>query len=354
MNHRLLEVAARLAAERTPYALATVVRREAPTSAQVGDAALVTADGGFHGWVGGSCTRPTVVREALAALADGEPRLIALDPDPGARRADGITVLPMTCHSRGRVDVYIEPMLPTPALYVFGVAPAARALARLGAAMGYEVTAVDPDADAETFPDAAEVLQTLEARGPRGPSPGEAPARTLRFAVVATQGQWDERATEQALALAPDYLGVIASSRRFEEIREYLRREGVDAKAIGRISNPAGLDIGARTAEEIALSILAELVRTMRARVARGSAGAGVADPAGPAARPARPAAERTLHLATAVPAGVVDPVCGMTVIIGPGTPSVEHGGRAYHFCCGHCRERFLRDPAAHAARVET
>ncbi len=367
MNPRLLEIASRLAAERIPYALASVVRREAPTSAQVGDAALVTADGRCLGWVGGSCTRPTVVREALAALADGEPRLIALDPDPAAPRPDGGRVLPMTCHSRGRVDVYIEPILPAPALYVFGVAPAARALARLGAAMGYRVTAVDPDADADAFPDAAEVRETLDVREGRADA-GAVGARAPRFAVVATQGQWDEGAAAQALGLHPDYLGVIASARRFDEIRAHLRGAGFDADAIARISNPAGLDIGARTAEEIAVSILAEVVRTLRgaahepadedAVTAAMDAEPATAATAEPAASKPIPRAgagpERALPLAGAGPVEAVDPVCGMAVVVGPGTPRVEHEGRIYHFCCGHCRERFLRDPAAHAARVET
>ncbi|MEN8375510.1 MAG: XdhC family protein [Gemmatimonadota bacterium] len=321
MKPDLLDLAARLTAAAEPFALAQVVRREPPTSARVGDAAIVTADGSFHGWVGGSCTRPTVVREALAALADGQPRLIALDPDPGATRPDGITVFPMTCHSRGRVDVYIEPTLPTPGLYVFGVTPVARALVRLGAGMGYQVTAVDPDADGETFPEAAGVLEALEEGVARGS------ARCL--AVVATQGQWDEPAAAQALALAPDYLGVVASGRRFEEIRAFLEQQGADPSALDRISSPAGLDIGALTAEEIAISILAEMVQVVRSRDAERSGTEGVE--VGPASTEQ------------------IDPICGMSVIPGPETPRAEHDGRTYYFCCGHCRARFLQDPAAHA-----
>lgn len=367
MSRAILELAGRLAGEGRPYALATVVRREAPTSAQVGDAAIILPDGTFRGWVGGSCTRPTVVREALAALADGRARLIALDPDPSATREEGVTVLPMTCHSRGRVDVYIEPVLPAPKLVVFGVTPVARALARLGAAMGWTVTAVDPDADRETFPDAAEIVAGPDAAADGGADGGPAPSGGPLYAVVATQGQWDEGATRRALAMSPRWLGVVASRRRFEEIRVAVEGAGTEPAAVAGIANPAGLDIGARSAGEIAVSILAQIVRDARAVapeavVGPGGEGGGFEGEAPDAASaPRESEAGRgglPLHPfgggAPAGEAGEVDVVCGMRVIPGPGAPRVEYEGRTYWFCCGHCREAFASDPAAHATAARS
>jgi xanthine dehydrogenase accessory factor len=165
MRRELLDLAAELARRGEPFALATVVARKPPMSAQVGDMALVTRDG-FQGWVGGSCTRPTVTAEARQAIEDGRPRLVCLDPDPESQRRPGLSVFPMTCHSGGSVEIHIQPVLPAPRLLVYGVAPTARALARLAKAMGYAVYAVDPVADASAFPGGR------PGRGqPRGPSP---------------------------------------------------------------------------------------------------------------------------------------------------------------------------------------
>jgi xanthine dehydrogenase accessory factor len=214
MRRELLDLAAELARRGEPFALATVVARKPPMSAQVGDMAVVTRDG-FEGWVGGSCTRPTVTAEARQAIEDGRPRLVCLDPDPESQRRPGLSVFPMTCHSGGSVEIHIQPVLPAPRLLVYGVAPTARALARLAKAMGYAVYAVDPIADASAFPGADVVAA----------SPADLrlePTSVPVFAVVATQGQWDEDALRAALAHEPAYVGVVASAKRFGEMRALL------------------------------------------------------------------------------------------------------------------------------------
>ncbi len=313
MRRELLELASDLARRGEPFAIATVVARKSPMSAQPGDTALVTGDGGFHGWVGGSCTRPTVIAEALAALADSRPRLVALDPDPDGYRRPGLTVFPMTCHSGGSVEIHIQPVLPSPDLVVYGASPIARALVRLGKAMGWNVHAVDPTADAETFAGADSV-----STDPAQLRLARASARL--FAVVATQGAWDEPAILAALAHRPDYLSVVASPRRFGEMRALLA-ERAPAPAVAAIRNPAGLDLGARLPEEIALAILAEIVQEHRKEKAE----------------------PRAAEKPTAVQAR--DPVCGMTVRDGASAPRAEHRGRTYLFCCPGCQQRFLAAP---------
>ncbi len=324
MRSALVLFASELVKREEPFVLATVVRREAPSSARVGDTALITQSGVFHGWVGGSCTHPTVVREALRALEDRLPRLIALSPSPDADRRPGITALPMTCHSGGSVDIYIEPVLPAPRLVVFGASPVAQALVRLGTALGYAVDAVDPDADRARFPEADRVFTQGDA-APLRPKSG-APGAWLG-AVVATMGQWDEDGVRAAVALEPAYLGVVASRTRFAEIRDALLAGGSSADALGRILNPAGVDIGAHLPEEIALSVLAQIVQLRNAEQT----------PAPPPTKTSPPAEE------------AVDPICGMTVVVATARHTAEFGGRTFYFCCGGCREKFLREPQRYA-----
>jgi xanthine dehydrogenase accessory factor len=315
MGHReLLELAADLARRGEPFALATVVGRKAPISAQVGDMAVVTRDGDLRGWVGGSCTRETVLTEARKAMDDGRPRFLALDPDPASMERPGVSVYLMTCHSGGNVEIHIQPVLPRPVVVVYGVSPAARATARLAQAMGYVVHAVDPMADASAFPGAVSI--TTEPRGIRIPKTA-APL----FAVVATQGQWDEDAVLAAFALQPQYLGVVASPKRFAEMRKQLADRAPEA-ALASIKAPAGLDLGARLPEEIALSILAEIVKLRREE-----------------------APERALDAAPAAEGEARDPVCGMTVRVEGAKHTARHQGREFFFCGAGCRERFLVAP---------
>jgi xanthine dehydrogenase accessory factor len=342
MRRELIDLAARLARDGQPFALATVVARSPPISAQVGDTAVVTADGGFHGWVGGSCTRPTVIAEARNALADGRPRLVALDPDPDSRRRPGLTVFPMTCHSGGSVEIHIQPVLPAPSLLIYGVSPTARALVRLGKAMGYAVTVIDASAEVADFPEADVVLTDAGAVARAAPG-------IVRYAVVATQGQWDEQATAAALALDPPpaYLGVMASGKRFGEMRTLLAKQANEA-ALDRVKNPAGLDLGAVLPEEIAVSILAEIVARGRATAAAAVVNATATASASVSGGSGR---RRSLALAGAGQGEALDPVCGMTVLVAGAMHRAEHEGRSFYFCCGGCRARFVAAPAQYLGR---
>ena len=313
MRPNLLALAAALAERETRFAVVTVVRREAPSSARVGDTALVTEGGEYHGWAGGGCTRSTVLREAMRAMADGEPRLLCLSPDAASARRPGMLALPMTCDSGGTVEIYVEPVLPVSRLVLVGSSPAVRVLARIGRAMGYRVVVVDPDADETEFPDAERIERNLSPDAvPRG-----------AYVLVATMGERDVDAIAAAAARAPAYLGVIASRKRFEQLRDALLAHGLSRKAVENIAAPAGLDIGARTPEEIALSIMAQIVERRRR-------GAGEVAQAAPAEK------ERS---------EAIDPVCGMTVAIAGARHRAELRGTSYYFCCDGCRAGFLADP---------
>jgi xanthine dehydrogenase accessory factor len=326
VDRDLLRLAATLVEKGEPFALATVVDRRPPSSARVGDACLVTDAGDMHGFVGGSCTRPTVVEQARLAIADGRPRLIVLSPDPKDPAHPGATIFPMTCHSGGSVEIHIQPVLPAPRLLVYGLTPTTRALVRLGAAMGYRVTAVDPGADRATFPEAEAVLTEAAA------VPREASSRAETFAVVATHGEWDEEAVLAALVHAPAYVGIVSSAKRAEELREFLDKKvgGAGRELLAHLHLPAGLRIGALGGEEIAVSILAEIVEERRK---------------------AHKAVRVALPMAPAEQA--VDPVCGMTVAVATARHQAEHQGRTFYFCCSGCREKFLHEADRYAGTAE-
>ena len=335
MNKQLLERAAELARRGESFVLAVVVRREPYSSSQQGDMAIITVDGSYHGWLGGNCTRPQVLREAASALVDGKPRLISLSPEPDGNALPprpGVVPLPMTCHSGGTVDIFLEPVLAAPRLVVFGVSPVARAVAQLGKVMGHLVDVVDPDAHAAELPHADRVFTDLAAPELRAGSP-------IASAVVASMGEHDEDAVAAALAMRPAYLGVVASRKRFAILRQTLIDRGISAHALDAIRSPAGLDLGGRLPEEVALSILAEIVQlkhAARAPIELAGAQAGHAVPAAPAA---------VVPLGATGPVQAIDPVCHMTVTVATARHVGTWDGRTWYFCNPRCKDRFLADP---------
>jgi xanthine dehydrogenase accessory factor len=359
VNKQLLERAAELARRGESFVFAVVVRREPYSSSQQGDAAIITADGSYHGWLGGNCTRPQVLREAAQALLDGKPRLIALSPEPELQVRAGVTPLPMTCHSGGTVDIFLEPVVAAPRLVVFGVSPVARAVAQLGKAMGYLVDIVDPDAHAAELPLADRVFTDPAAAELRGGAP-------IASVVVASMGEHDEDSVAAALAMRPAYLGVVASRKRFAVLRETLIERGISAHALDAIRSPAGLDLGGRQPEEVALSILAEIVQLKHAaRPAHATAAPVATHPPAPGASrlpvigigPAAPAPvhapvapapppDHGAGAPAAAPATAIDPVCHMTVTIATARHVGTWDGRTWYFCNPRCKDKFLADPA--------
>ncbi|HWD42243.1 MAG TPA: XdhC family protein [Actinomycetota bacterium] len=304
----VLVEAGRLAAEGRPYALATVVRVVRPASTRRGDRALVTPDGALSGWVGGACSEPIVVREALRALADGEPRLVQIGPaGAGADAPADVVVAESRCASEGVVEVLIEPELPGPLLAVLGEGVAGRTLLQLARIVGWRVSdQLDLDAAADAV-------------------------------VVATMGHGDEDALASALKAGVGYVGLVASARRAAHVLEALRERGVAEEDLARVRSPAGRDLGPSTQEEIAVAILAELVDWRH-----GLAPVRPRDhPGGPPDPPGDPAG-RAPGGAAAAPAEAVDPVCGMTVAVA-GAPTAIRDGVTWYFCSVGCRDQFER-----------
>jgi xanthine dehydrogenase accessory factor len=317
MNNRILERAGTLLAQGVPFALATVVRRERPTSGEPGDKAIITSDGEFLGWIGGSCAQPTVLQEATKAIADGEPRLVVLTPNLNEESREGVELYRMTCYSGGTMEIYIEPYLPAPQLLVCGASPAAEALVKIGAAVGFNVVLIDPSATKEKFSAAELVLLRIE--------PEKLPNTRERYAVVATNGNWDEEAIKTLLPLSPIYLGLVASKKRFQQIQKDLRDAGVATEKLDLIKCPAGIDMPARTFPEVALSIIAEIVTLRRSQEKKAAV---VHEPAELSASPL-----------------VEDPVCHMRIDSRTAAASFLFAGSTYYFCNVHCKNIFEKDP---------
>jgi len=254
------------------FALATVVRTVSMTAAKAGAKAVVLPDGTIsEGWIGGGCARAAVLKAAKEALADGQVRLVSIQPAdlldekgvaPGDER-DGVRFAKNTCPSQGTMDIFVEPVLPRPEIIVCGSSPVAVAIADLGRRLGYAMTAAAPAAEQSAF---ADVERRIEGYALPVASEGG------RFIVVSTQSRGDEAALQAALSVEADYVAFVGSRRKAETLRAKLRDRGVDAARLAGLKSPAGLDIGAITPEEIALSILAEIVRHRRRGQRSGSA----------------------------------------------------------------------------------
>src|SRR5262245_30069338 len=310
MNNRILEKASTLLAQNVPFALATVVRRERPTSGEPGDKAIITSDGEFLGWIGGSCAQPTVLQEANKAIADGEPRLVVLTPNLDEEPREGVELYRMTCYSGGTMEIYIEPYLPAPQLLVCGASPAAEALVKIGAAVGFNVVLIDPSAAEEQFSEADMVLTRIDAE--------KLGNRRERYAVVATNGNWDEEAIKMLLPLSPIYLGMIASKKRFQQMQKDLKDAGVPREKLDSIRCPAGIDMPARTFPEVALSIIAEIVSLRRSQEKKAAA------------------THESVELSRSLL--VEDPVCHMKVDPQTAAGSFLFAGITYYFCNAHCK----------------
>ena len=299
---------------------ATVVAARRPASAQPGDKGIVTADGHLHGWVGGSCAEPVVVREARRALEASTPRLLQIGPGLAPSEEDGVVTAPMSCASEGSLQIFLEPVMPPTHLVVVGRSPVTRALARMAGVLGFDVAVVErEDADLSGLvADGAAVVGELDL--------AKAEVDAASFVVVATMGRYDEDALEAALGTDARYVALVASDRRARTVREALRASGVPEDRLARLKSPAGLPLGHLSHEETAVAILAEIVQLKHALPVAAAVQAAQAAP---------------------VPAEAVDPVCGMTVDVATATYTLVHAGTTYYFCCAGCRRRFEKDPAA-------
>ena len=268
-----------------------------PSSGKVGYKAVILPDGRVEGWLGGACATPTVVRHALEALRDGEARALVMGDGP---HRPGVERVAMACDSEGAMEVFVEPYLPSPHLMVVGESPMTETLRTLAGTLGWR----------------AEVITDVGAVSGAG---------ERSYLVIATQGHYDEPALEEALATPAAYIGLVASGKRAASVMAWLGETGVPEESLARVHAPAGLDLGSTAHEEIAVSVLAELV-----------------------AFKASEAGAKAVEVE--VPDQAVDPVCGMLVDVTTAGFISHHTGEEVYFCAAGCRRAFESDPSAYPA----
>lgn len=254
----------RLQGDKEPFVLATVVRTISVTAAKAGAKAVIARDGSIvGGWIGGGCARGAVIKAAKAAFEDGETRLISIQPadllaelgvEPGEER-EGVQFAKNMCPSQGTMDIFIEPVLPRPALVIYGASPVAQALALQGPGIGFDITVCAPSEDLEAVQGAVVKVEGFQAVAP-------VPADT--FIIVSTQGRGDLSALEEALKVPARHIAFVGSRRKMASLKTKLLDKGLAQLDLERIKGPAGLDLGAISPEEIALSILAEILMVRR------------------------------------------------------------------------------------------
>lgn len=256
----VFEAARRLQQAGTPCALVSVVKALSPASAHAGDKAVVTADGEMHGWVGGGCAQPAVIRTVRQALADGRARLIRIAPadQTQERELDEVLEFGMACHSGGTLELFVDPLLPRAEMVVIGNSPVAASLVQLAPRVGFAVTLVAQGAKAEDHPDAWRVFDRDDA-ATVAPHVGSG-----AWVVIATQGRRDLQALGLALALDARQVSFVASARKAQVLKDSLVTAGANPAAVAAIVAPAGYPISASTPEEIALSVLAAVVSNRR------------------------------------------------------------------------------------------
>jgi xanthine dehydrogenase accessory factor len=327
MPNDILDQAGRLRSEEEPFVIATVVAYKSPQYAKPGSKAIIKPDGSISGWIGGGCVQPIIVREALMALNTGKPKLISINPEATNGDLDGVEAYLMTSQGGGSLEIYLEPVLPKPNLFVVGSSPVAHILTGLGRLLEFEVCVADPDADREQFPEADVVLTDLESLRGR--------INSRSYVVVATMGNGDEEGLEAVVGTQPQYLGLVASREKATSLFRYIRDKGTPDEDIARVKCPAGLELGAESLPEIALSVMAEITRLRR------TVSGQTLEPVNRSNGASHPVIQKTAESST----DSIDPVCRMTVATMNALYKTVFEEETVYFCSLRCKVAFERTP---------
>jgi len=320
LSHDILLRQLKLGAEDRPFVVVGVLRTDGPTAIKTGNKAIILSDGSIEGWVGGHCTENEIVTNAISCLEDGVPRSLNLT----------------TCQG-GRMDVYLEPYLPKRKLIVIGHVPIVEALSRLARSLNFTVAVVDKIATKENFPSADVISGSIDELKKKW----KIDSRET-FVVVATMGENDQGFVDELLKLGVQYIGVVAGKRRASEVLSYLRASGFSEEDISRIRSPAGIYIRAVTSEEIALSIMAEIIEF--ARTGRSSS-IGIRE-----SQMSKTHSDTSRNPTNSSEASVaIDPVCGMTVDTESPEFVSNFEGKKLYFCSESCKNSFDADPQKYA-----
>lgn len=325
MRNEFIDIINSLKHTTEPYATAVIVRRRTPSSGKPGDQAVITPDGKIHGWIGGGCTRGIVLKEALLAMQDRKPRFVSIGQEKKTSTFANTKIYSMTCQSGGEVELYIEPVLPKPQIVIFGNSHIGMALAKIAKTMDYRVDVIQSKIDESVYPTADNIyaIDDFEAQEQHKGS----------FVVVCTQGEGDSEALHQAIILKHQYLAFVSSRMKAQAVFTELRKtKGISFDQLKEIKTPAGLDLGAKLPEEVAISILAEIIKQFREEKSE----------------------DKTSSDTLGLPNDeyYLNPVCNIPIQKSTAKHILEHQGEKVYFCCDGCKVSFEKDPAKYMVKV--
>ena len=312
----------KLSKKRVSFATAVVVKHDTPISGKSGDKAIILNDGSLLGWIGGGCTNPIVVQEGLSAINTGESKLIVIDPEKNSDSVLGEKHFNMTCHSGGSLSIYVEPVYPRPLIIVMGDSPVASSLLKMSTELGYETLwAVNNEKENEIL-EVDRKQKNFDLKNIDLSSPC--------FIIVCTQGDNDSEALESSLKSRVKYVAFVGSRRKTETLKKELLENGVSQERLKDLANPAGINLKAKTPPEIALSILAEIIKLLRND---------------------KPIDNQVFSKSEKVE---IDPVCGMKVDTELSKNSFQFKNKDYHFCCNGCKTKFIKNPELFLDSIST
>ena len=316
--HNIFELITKAVQSQESFALAQVVARIAPSSSKLGDKAIIKRNGKMVGWIGGGCVQGIVLKESIDAIQTGKSRLVKIGKYlMNNQKQEGVMEYKMTCQSEGQVEIFIEPFLPQPHLIVIGKSEIAKALVKIAKALAFKVTGVAQDANLQTFDKVDELITQLDL--------SRVQTSPYTFIVVATQGDQDEKALSQALNKENSYVGFVSSRKKSASVAQYLTDAGFEEAAIQKIHSPAGIDINAKQPDEVAVSIMAEIIQVKNGITPIIS--------------------KADTEQQQPEPVFYINPVCGVPVDMNHPKHVVMHGEEKVYFCCDGCKIKFEKDP---------
>ena len=315
MKFNWIKRAAELEKNKTPFAIATVINTVAPTSAKPMSKAIIHSDGTIEGWIGGGCSINAVINESLNCIKSGKSIILRLSSDGSSD--DGVTYKKevfLNCESGGILEFHIEPVLPMTKLIIYGNTPIAYALANMGHFLNYDCCLCSPDLNSDLkFSDAVTIFNSFKIFS------------DSCVVVVATQGENDLEALRSGILSKPQFLSLIVSRKKASSLLDQLEKQGIAKDEISKIKFPGGMDIGAKTPEEIAVSVLAELIEERNCLDSK-----------------------EQVIIEMNDEAEELDPVCGMSVVLKDASDSYEFDGKTFYFCCSGCKAKFSLEPSSY------
>jgi len=302
-------------------ALAQVVWRQAPSSGKPGDKAIIRSNGSITGWIGGGCVKSIALKEGLKAIEEQKHRLVKIAPeysesDDADNSSESLKTYKMTCHSGGSLDIFIEPIMPKPHIIILGKSNISSALSKISKATGYKVTVMSPGIEKDMFPESDQLIEKLDFESIR--------ITPNTYIIVSTQGDNDEEALRLSLLTGCQYVGFVASPKKSEGVKSYLKSSGLDETMVESLKTPVGIDIKAKVPEEVAISILAEIIQDFRSeKWATGESGQ---SESGPGSGP------------TLSNEYFLNPVCNLPISKSDSKHIVDYKGHKIYFCCDGCK----------------